>query len=106
MMSFFFKAAAITSLAWLGNVNSFSPTIPIGRLGGKVGGTFGTTSLSVSSTDRDFYEILGITPYTNSKEIKQAFRKLAKEYHPGAYRRSVTTACLVLIDFLSQEDLG
>ena len=31
---------------------------------------------------RDYYEILGITRSSNSKEIKKAYLKLAKKYHP------------------------
>lgn len=31
---------------------------------------------------RDYYEILGISKSADEKEIKQAFRKLAKQYHP------------------------
>ena len=31
---------------------------------------------------RDYYEILGISKDADEKEIKSAFRKLAKQYHP------------------------
>ncbi len=31
---------------------------------------------------RDYYEILGVTKSADEKEIKKAFRKLAKKYHP------------------------
>lgn len=33
---------------------------------------------------RDYYDILGVNKSANEKEIKQAFRKLAKKYHPDA----------------------
>ncbi len=33
-------------------------------------------------TDRDYYEILGITKSANGDEIKKSFRKLAMQYHP------------------------
>ena len=32
----------------------------------------------------DVYEILGITPGTDEWAIKQAYRRLAKKYHPDA----------------------
>jgi curved DNA-binding protein len=37
----------------------------------------------MASTDfKDYYSILGITKTANPEEIKQAFRKLARKYHP------------------------
>lgn len=34
---------------------------------------------------RDFYKILGVARNADTTEIKRAYRKLAKEYHPGGY---------------------
>ena len=31
---------------------------------------------------RDYYEVLGVSKGADEKELKNAFRKLAKEYHP------------------------
>ena len=33
-------------------------------------------------SQRDYYEVLGINKESDPKEIKKAYRKLAKEYHP------------------------
>jgi curved DNA-binding protein len=33
---------------------------------------------------RDYYQVLGVGKNASDKEIKQAFRKLAKKYHPDA----------------------
>ena len=33
---------------------------------------------------RDFYDILGVSKTADEKELKSAFRKLAKQYHPDA----------------------
>lgn len=33
---------------------------------------------------KDYYKVLGVKRDANEKEIKQAFRKLAKKYHPDA----------------------
>ena len=51
--------------------------------------TMTTTSLQMSSrgagTGRDFYKILGVSRNADTSEIKRAYRKLAKELHPGTY---------------------
>ena len=31
---------------------------------------------------KDYYEILGVSPDADEKTIKQAYRKLARQYHP------------------------
>jgi len=33
---------------------------------------------------RDYYEILGVQKGADEKELKSAFRKLAKQFHPDA----------------------
>ena len=39
-------------------------------------------SLVDSVTDRDLYEILGITPSATQSDIKSSYKKLARKYHP------------------------
>lgn len=40
----------------------------------------------MNATKRDYYEVLGVPRTANAEEIKKAFRRLARQYHPDVNR--------------------
>ena len=93
-----FAAAAVLCLGAINNegAHAFAPNGVTQRsLASGVTGNVNTmpfsgresrTSLFMSSrqqTGRDFYRILGVSRNATTKEIKSAFRRMAKQYHPG-----------------------
>jgi molecular chaperone DnaJ len=39
-------------------------------------------SVEMMSQKRDYYEVLGVTKEATDKDLKNAFRSLARKYHP------------------------
>lgn len=92
-----FRGLAVSALLLAANhVDAFSPngnrfgrsltTTPLSAPSSASTGARSSTSLFMSTrnqTGRDFYAILGITRSADEKEIKSAYRKLAKQFHPG-----------------------
>jgi len=48
----------------------------------------GFSSLHPPMSKRDFYEVLGLSRGANEAEIKKAYRRLAKQYHPDQNKQS------------------
>src|SRR5215467_14564475 len=52
----------------------------------------------MATSKRDYYEILGVARSAGDDEIKKAFRRLAKQYHPDANKEQGAEARFIEIN--------
>jgi len=63
-------------------VDGFSPFQRHAGMRNRCCKVFTRMSNSVKSTEQDHYKVLGVSPKANQKEIREAFIKGAKRFHP------------------------
>jgi hypothetical protein len=95
-----FQSLAVSTLLWASQVAAFAPASPSTSSGRVMAPSSflnsnshnnnrqrkSNTRLFMSTrnqTGRDFYKILGIARNADAAAIKGAYRKLAKQWHPG-----------------------
>ncbi len=52
----------------------------------------------MAANKRDYYEVLGVARTASDDELKKAFRRLAKQYHPDANKEQGAEARFIEIN--------
>ena len=50
--------------------------------------------MSLQSRTKNYYSVLGLTPWANERQIRQAYRELSKLYHPDTTKLPTTEAVI------------
>ena len=62
----------------------------LGRRGFAGQGSQKNAFAAITTIEKDYYRILEVTPTSTPEQIKEAYRRLVKKYHPDARAKTET----------------